>query len=903
MAGSGDDIRSFAGVRRPKVAARENGGTITVLTIAVDRLSKRYGPTVAVRDASFVCHAGRAHALLGENGAGKSTMVNILAGVVSPDSGTIRIGEDELHLRSPRDARRAGIGTAFQELTLIPSMTVAENLLLTEEPLGRLRLVARRALNANADAILDRYGLDGIDPQAKVGALPLSVQQKLEVVRAATHAKRVCLFDESTSALTSDDVEWFAGCASGLREAGVALVFITHRLPEIRRFCQDVTVLRHGTTVGTWGIDEVTDDDLVSSMLGEPLTAAYPPRPRGKEDSAKRPIVINARHISHKPELLDVSLHIREGEIVGIAALQGQGQEALFGGLFGDVPLTGGTLEITGRSARLHSPKAAIRSGRGIGLVPEDRKTDGLFLALPGTENLTISSLGSLSTVGILRRRKELTRAREVMRMLDVTPHAITQAAETLSGGNQQKLVIGRWLLSGSQLLLLYDPTRGVDVGTKKQIYDLLREHASRSGAVLWYSTDVVELERVCDRIIVLYAGEVVTEVRGQDTTASEILTAMLHRGEGRAAARSRPQSEPHSRAVTRTRRPVVSWRMPGLPAIRRERATLLVLALALILFVLKSFLQGKGITLAGLEATINDSLPVGIAAMGETLVLLVGGFDLSAGSILSLLNVLLATQMAGSFGSQTASVVLALVLGSLLGLVNGVLVVWLRLQPIIATLAVGFVWSGVALEVLGQPGGNVPDGFINALTGTTGGVFPNAIIVGLIAICAWLVISRSRLGTRIYAVGSDRKGAAANGIHVGRTLVAAYTAAGLFYGIAAVFLTAQTAGGDPDIGGPILLTLFVAAAVGGASFSGGRGTAIASLIGGFVLDLIGEVLFVLGVNSYYTDIFDGVVLIVAVAATLVTWRGRQRVPHKRTPAGGPSAGAAVGPPVGESLG
>lgn len=851
-----------------------------MLTLRAEGLRKEYGPTVALRDASFICEAGRVHALLGENGAGKSTMVSVLSGVVMPDHGTMVLGGEELRFRSPRDAHRAGIGTAFQELTLIPSMTVAQNLLLAEPPVRRMQFVARRSLDAQASAILERYEVRGLDPEAVTGTIPLPMQQKLEIVRAATHAERVCLFDETTSALASDDVEWFAARVRDLREAGAVVVFITHRLPEVRRFCQDVTVLRQGATVGTWAIDEVTDDELIASMLGEPLAIAYPPRPEEDNGAGDRPLALNAVHMSRPPELRDVSLQIHEGEIVGVAAIQGQGQDALFHGLFGDGPLDADVLEFSGRSVMLRSPKAAIRAGQGVGLVPEDRKTAGLFLDLPGTENLTISSLRKVSRLGVLRRRTELAQAAEVMRALDVTAHALSQPTDTLSGGNQQKIVIGKWLLSGARLLLLNDPTRGVDIGTKKQIYELLREHAARRGAVLWYSTDVVELKEICDRIVVLHAGQVVAEVSGQETSANELLAAML-RKDGETTAPARP-ARPDAGGASPPRWSAAGRWLPSAPAVKRNRATLLALGLALLLFFTTSFLQGRGVTLAGVQATINDSLGVGIAAMGETLVLLVGGFDLSAGSILSLLNVLLATRMANSFGSQAEAVVVALLLGALLGLVNGLLVVRLRLQPIIATLAVGFIWSGAALEILGQPGGNVPGSFINALTGVSWGVFPNALLVAVVAIALWLVISRSRAGTYIYAVGSYRKGASANGINVSRTLLTAYTAAGVFYAIAAIFLTAQTAGGDPNIGGPILLTLFVAAAVGGASFSGGRGTAVASLIGAFVLELIGELLFALGVTSFYTDIFDGLVLIVAVAATLIGQRTRRYVRHKQ---------------------
>lgn len=314
------------------------------------------------------------------------------------------------------------------------------------------------------------------------------------------------------------------------------------------------------------------------------------------------------------------------------------------------------------------------------------------------------------------------------------------------------------------------------------------------------------------------------------------------------------------------------------LQAVKRNHVTTFVLSLAVFLLLLKTLLQGQGLSRYALTSSVDGSLVVGIAAMGETLVILAGGFDLSVGGIISFLNVVLATHLGFSPAGEMGGVALILALGAALGLCNGLLVVSLHLQPIIATLATSFVWSGAALLVLNQPGGVVPASFVNALTGDWGPV-PAGLIVACAAAGVWYAICRHRYGTFLYASGGDPEAAAANGVPVGRTLLITYTLAGLFYGGAAVFLTAQTAGGDANIGAPLLLPVFAAVVIGGTVFGGGQGNAVASLLAGFILDLIGEVLFVLGVASFYTDIFEGLVLVAAVLATTLAaaLAGRRR--------------------------
>lgn len=836
--------------------------------LRVEDLRKNFGPTVALSGATFECRPGEVHALLGENGAGKSTLVAILAGILSADAGSIELDGVPLRPRSAAEARVKGIGVAFQELALVPGMTVAQNLLLGVEPSRALGLVSTAQVQVRAASLLESADVKGVLAGATVEDLPLSTRQKLEIVRATHHGTRVCVLDEPTSALTSADMEWFEHLLEVLRQAGIAVLFITHRLREIRQFCQRVTVLRQGASVGTWPLADVRDQDLVAAMLGRPMEMFYPTRPAMTLDPSVPPL-LRIRHAHAQGHLRDLSIDVRRGEIVGVAGLQGHGQETLFTALFGGGRLDSDLVEVDGRGTDLRTPRAAIRAG--LGFVPENRQTEGLLLDLPTHRNLTVTVLDKASRLGVMRPRFEVGLADRIATRLSVTRQAPWEPVSRLSGGTQQKVVLGKWLARDSRLLLLYDPTRGVDIGTKREIYDLLGEHTSAGGGVLWYSTDLDELANVCDRVVVMYAGAIIAEFTGPHIASSDLLQTIVHGAETSATPVS-PEVEPSRRRQLAPPGRIPNW------AQHRVSAVSIALALAIVLFIFDSVISGSGFAPSNLQSVINDSLGVGIAAIGETLVLLTGGFDLSAGAIVTLLNVILATHMRSGPGSEVGWVVVTLAAGAAMGVVNGASVMWLRLQSIVVTLAAGFVWYGVALLVLPSPGGNVPGNFVGALTGLWLGTVPLGAVVLAVVVISWWFLVHNRVGVHIYAVGGAPKAATANGVNRERTVVTAYALSGLFYGAAAVFFTAQTAGGDPTLGSALLLTFFAAAVVGGVRLGGGRGSGIGALIGAFILELIDQVLFAVGVSSYYTYIFEALVIVVAVVMMgwIARW-GRKR--------------------------
>ncbi|HET7315248.1 sugar ABC transporter ATP-binding protein [Salinisphaera sp.] len=494
--------------------------------IELNAIVKRYGPTVALDEASLTVPAGQVHALLGENGAGKSTTVKVLSGLVAPDSGEIRVFGDKVRLRSPRDAHRHGIQTAFQELTLVPDLTVTQNLLLPYTPANRLGLLRSRATRQQALAELERLDLGDIDPRAEVRELDLPTRQKLEIAKAVIRKPRILLLDEPTSALSGRNVDWLEGLVDKLRDAGVTMIFITHRMQEVRSFCQALSVYRDGKCVGTGAVADYSDGDIVELMLGRAMEQSFPPKTAAP--AADAPALLSTRGLTVGDRLTGVDLDIRRGEVVGVAALQGMGQAALYRSLFGLETASRGTLAVDGREVEFVSPRDAIRSGIGISYLPEDRKTEGLLLPMNGVENVSLPLLDRFARFGWLGKRREAQAVRSVLGQVNVDPRALYTRCSAFSGGNQQKIVLAKWLLTQSRLMLMFDPTRGIDVGTKLEIFQLMHRFAEDGGGVLFHSTDTAELVNVAHRVIVLYRGRVVRELVGDAITEQALLEAEL---------------------------------------------------------------------------------------------------------------------------------------------------------------------------------------------------------------------------------------------------------------------------------------------------------------------------------------------------------------------------------------
>jgi ribose transport system ATP-binding protein len=477
--------------------------------IAARNVSKAFGATIALAGTSFGVAAGEVHALLGENGAGKSTLVKMMSGLVRPDAGEVLIKDQAVRLKSIRDAHLHGVQTAFQELTLVPDLTVAQNMLLPYQPTYAGQLRDRHGLKLVVDH-LAKLGLGHLNPHSEVRDLDLGVRQKIEIARAVFRKPKILLLDEPTSSLSGRDIDWLGELIAEQKSKGVTIVFITHRIPEVRAFCDRITILRNGKDTGTFRIDEVSDEVVIELIIGRSMSATFPPKTSVFSNATT---VLAARNIATTGRLRQASFELRKGEVLGVAGLQGMGQQELFLSLFGAIPLVQGTLEIEGRAVTLASPRDAITAGVGISLVPEERKTEGLFLNLDGRRNVSIPVVDRFVRFGLIDDRSETSAVALVLDRVHVDRRALYMSVGSFSGGNQQKMAISKWLMADSKILLLFDPTRGVDVGTKHEIYVLIHEFVAAGGAVLLYSTEIPELVNLSHRVVVMYAGRIVSEL------------------------------------------------------------------------------------------------------------------------------------------------------------------------------------------------------------------------------------------------------------------------------------------------------------------------------------------------------------------------------------------------------
>lgn len=486
------------------------------------RVTRRFDAIIAVDAVDIALRSGEVHALLGENGAGKSTLIRLLAGILPPTSGEVLIHGRPLPTGGHRIA--APVGVVFQELALVPDLTVADNLFFGHEPRTKVGTVSSRALRRRGQALLDELGIAGIPVGAEVRDLSLAQRQLVEIARVVAVPRKVVILDEATSALSPREVDWLLEHARRLAAADVAVLFISHRMSEVQRVADRISVLRNGRKVGERQRGNYDPEELVELMLNRRVERMFPAR--SSRDSTDRP-VMSVRGLRWGQVGAGVDLDVQPGQILGIGGLAGQGQVELLEALVG-LRRTKGRITVAGRDVRLTSPRAALRHAPGIALIPEDRRSQGLMLGRSIRENVTLPILGRLSRAGLVDRGKENDTARIAIDQLHVACSSAEQVVGHLSGGNQQKVVIAKVLATEAKILLLHDPTRGVDVGTKSEIFQLMRRLADDGYALVFYSTDTTELLNVADRIAVMIGGEVAGVLEGDRMTEQELIAVSL---------------------------------------------------------------------------------------------------------------------------------------------------------------------------------------------------------------------------------------------------------------------------------------------------------------------------------------------------------------------------------------
>ena len=486
--------------------------------LELEGATKAFGPVVALADASITLYPGESHALVGENGAGKSTLVKILGGVYRPDSGTLTIDGVAKKFNGPADAQAAGVSIIYQEPSLFPDLTVAENIYMGRQPVGAARRIDRRAMERDAREMFTRLGVQ-LDPSRLARGLSVADQQIVEIAKALSFDASVLVMDEPTAALTTVEVLRLFEVIKTLREQDVAVLFISHRLEEVYACCQRVTIMRDGRFVRSAPVDEVSVDDIIRSMVGRDLDALFP-----KTQTTPGEVVLEVRDLTTQGVFHDISFDVRAGEIVALAGLVGAGRSEVARAVFGIDKRDSGTVRVNGRALRNGDARGAMAAG--MALVPEDRHQQGLVMDLGIDQNVALASLARLHRLGLIFRSSERRLAATWADRLQLKYGRLRNAASTLSGGNQQKVVLGKWLARAPRVLIVDEPTRGIDVGTKAEVHRILDGLVADGMAVLMISSELPEVLGMADRVLVLREGRLTAELTRAEADEQSIMRA-----------------------------------------------------------------------------------------------------------------------------------------------------------------------------------------------------------------------------------------------------------------------------------------------------------------------------------------------------------------------------------------
>ncbi len=811
---------------------------------------KAFPGVQALRGASFRGESGRIHGLVGENGAGKSTLMRIAAGIHRPDRGQILLeGRAVSHL-GPYDAHRVGISMVYQDTRLAPDLDAAHNVWLGHEPAGPLGIVQPRQLQDEAARLLEAFHLP-IDLGMPVRGLTAAQRQAVEIARALSHRAKVLILDEPTAALNVREVEVLFGVLRDLRARGVCIVFVSHRLPEVLEITDSVTVMKDGELVGSLPTAEATQNELVRMMVGRPVDVVFPTRtaePGGP--------VLEVRGLTSPGAFEDISFDIRRGEIVGLGGIEGHGQRELARAIFGVGTVDAGSVTLLGQPIRVRSPRGAVATG--IAYISNDRRAESLMLPLSVSENTALPTIEARATRGVIRHDQERAAVDTVIDEYGIRTASVASSVEGLSGGNQQKVAVGRWTLADLRVVVLDEPTQGVDVGSKLELYDRIRRLAASGVAVILLSSDLIELIGLSDRILVMSNGRIVREVAADEATEEMIV--------GAAVTATRTERANEAAAVERQHhrpRVAATWRTPLL---------LLIGILAAGLFA--SLQSPYFFTSANLGNLAIATAPLAMVAIGQTLVLLLGGIDLSIGATMSL-TVTVASHLIGAQADPVTVVVgvaVCLLVGTAVGTANGLMIRYLRLPDLVVTLSSLFMVTGLALIVRPYPQGQVNHGFAEFMTAQLGPVPLVALATCVAFVVGELLLRRTRAGIALYATGSSREAAFIAGIAVDRMRIAAYAVSGLMAACGGLLLAARLGSGDPNAGASFTLASVTAVVIGGVSVFGGRGTLIGVLMGAVVVMGIQNVLNLLHVSAYYQYVWIGLLTLVGVAAYSVEW-------------------------------
>ena len=811
-------------------------------------IEKSFHGVKALRGVDLVLQPGRIHALIGENGAGKSTLINVATGVLQPDRGQIIVAGQPARIANPREAARLGIHVVHQEAELFSQLSLAENMLLAEG------LVPRHAMPVLIDwpATYDRarQALTSMKASGNVrptaGTLSIGQRVQANIAAAVSGQARVLLLDEPTACLTQGETRHLMEQLLRLKAAGVAIVYVSHRLEEVLEISDTITTLRDGLRVASEPAAGLTVGRLVARMVGRDLEAFE----RGAWVAPGEALFSLSHLGSPKGEFRDIFLQVRRGEILGLYGLVGAGRSELARAVFGLDPHTG-TIELHGRPLRIRQPAAAVKAG--LAYLPEDRLNEAIFATHSCQSNLTAAALRLMGRFGLISGSRERSAATRVIREFQVKLDTPEQPINTLSGGNQQKLVLGRWLETQPEVLILDEPTRGVDVGAKAQIHRIIGGLAAKGKAILLISSELPEIMQMSDRVLVLAEGRLAGEFDPQKVGADTLVATALPKNVRRTGLPGKGRSD----------------RNPMLAAFLRFRELGILAALAFICGLMAATRPNEFATVKNLLDVLTDASIVAVGAVGMTLVIITGGIDISVGRMLGLVGA--AASMLAMRGLPAPLCLAAAVgMGALLGSVNSALSTLGRIHPIVVTLAGMSVYQGLMQKLTGgyevHP---LPAGYRALADGSLWHV-PKMLLWALLVLAGcWILLQHTLLGRRMLAIGNSEKAARLIGLSPWRLRLTAFAIMGGLIGLGAIMWGAYYGKIQQNTGEGFELKVIAAAVVGGCSITGGRGTALGTFLGAVLIALIYNCLVILKINAYWQGLFVGGLIFLAVLVDL----------------------------------
>jgi ribose transport system ATP-binding protein len=838
----------------------------TETVLLLQGVSKRFGAVQALQNVGLACRAGEIHAVLGENGSGKSTLLGVASGIVQPDEGTVDIVGHRLNEGHAADARRLGLAMAYQTYSHVAELTIAENLYLAARPGDRPPL---RRLDTWARELLTRFDLD-LAPGLLLGALSLASRQFLEVVKALIDEPRVLLLDEPTTALGPEEIDSLHSLVLQVARSGVGVIYVSHRLSETLEIADRVTVLRDGRSHGNYETGHLSEGETLSLMIGRPVELAFPVH----QDIGNEVALTGSRLRGERFGPVDIE--VRVGEILGIAGAEGNGQDALIRALAGVEQATGDVV-CSGRIIDMRAPHAALRSG--VVFLSGERLAETLFPVLSIRANTSVQVLRRFSSLGVLRRSREAAAVTDMVTYLGVRTPSIEQPVRLLSGGNQQKVALGRSFLCDARVLIVEEPTQGVDVASRFDIYTALREQAARGAAIIVRSSDPIELSGLCDRVMIVSRGRIVKQLGADDLSEEAVVDGIVRSGRG-------AMEDAHTAGAPDIRPERAAWR-------RLAGAYSPILAMAALIVGLGAYTANRSeafLSDYNLNSLLLATIPLALVSMGQVNALLVRGFDLSVGALMALAVVVSSFWLVGdSWLSLGLGALGVLGIGLIAGLTNVALITRVGIPSIIATVATLSVMQGIALILRPTPAGTISFDFADRVT-TSVGFVPIAFMLMLVAAVVgdvWLHHSGGGLAAR--AAGFDEAAATRVGINSRMVVVRAFVTTSLLATIGAFFLAAQTGVGDARLAGDFALVSIAAAVLGGSSLAGGRGSFVGAIVAAAFLALTTNVLPFLGWSSAYGDIAKGLFIIAALVVYQVAGRrrgtARSRLsPYRRRP-------------------